>query len=157
MEKLYQLHLSDEISKEGCSAPSQPARLRHAPSSLRLRLPTAQAQLDALRIHRLSHESVVADARHLYKRWPSLSESEKRTIIEAITKKITVGTDTVEIELHYAPDQPPGEEGEGPEEEGEGDENHAPSAGYPASRNSEKKGTQRSAKLQAFGFVRGWM
>lgn len=143
MDKLYQLYLGDHIGKDAFGDRNRPLEARS--KALEQEIPSAQAALDVLRIHHLSHDAVVADARHLHKRWPDLTSSEKRTIVEAITKRITVGTDTVEIDLHYAPDRPPGEEGEGLDEEGEGRNSAIPSADYAASRNSEKKGTLESA------------
>lgn len=142
MDRVYQLYVAEEISKEGFGTRYRPLEERAA--ALDEELPAAQAALDVLRIQRLSHDAVLADARNLYERWPELSFEEKRAIVEAITKRITIGEDTVDIELHYAPDEPPGEEGE---------RGNSPirSTGYAASRNSDKKGSQ------LLGLVRGPM
>ncbi|MBL6936194.1 MAG: recombinase family protein [Alphaproteobacteria bacterium] len=136
MDKVYQLYLADEISKDGFGNRYRP--LEERAKALENELPTAQAALDVLRIHHLSHDTVVREARDLHARWPELSHSEKRAIVEAITRRITIGTDTVEIDLHYAPDKPP-------REEGEGGNSLASSSAYAASRNSDKKGTFQSA------------
>lgn len=130
MDKVYALYLDDKISGEGFASRYRP--LEERSKTLESELPEAQAALDVLRIHGLAHETVLADARDLHARWPDLSKAEKRSIIEAITRRITVGTDTVEIDLHYAPDKPP-------REEGEGEKSHARSAASAASRNTDKK------------------
>jgi site-specific DNA recombinase len=69
-------------------------------------IPAAKAELDVMRIGRLSEEEIILVARDLYDRWPKLPEEEKRRIIEAITEKIIVGKDEVEINLCYAPPVP---------------------------------------------------
>ena len=66
-------------------------------------IPKAQAELDAMRITQLSQTSVVTEAQDLFTRWPTLPFPERRRIVEAITERITVGEDDIEIDLYYAP------------------------------------------------------
>jgi len=43
------------------------------------------------------------EAKDLYNRWPKMPFEEKRTIIEVITEKITVGKEDISINLTYIP------------------------------------------------------
>ena len=63
-------------------------------------IPAAQAELDVMKISQLSEEEIILGAKDLYERWPKLPDEEKRRIIEAITEKIIVGKDEVEINLY---------------------------------------------------------
>ncbi|HWD26657.1 MAG TPA: recombinase family protein [Rhizomicrobium sp.] len=104
MDKVYQLYLGDQITKEGFGDRYRP--LEERAGALDDELPATQAALDLLRINHLAHGTMVADARDLHERWPQLSMEEKRAIIEAITKRIVIGKETVEIDLYYAPARP---------------------------------------------------
>ena len=101
MDKLYDLYMSDGITKERFAE-------KHHPLSERLeqvenQLPELQAELDVMKIHYLSSDEILSEARDLYGRWGNLSPEEKRTIVEAITESIIVGGDEISIQLHYLP------------------------------------------------------
>ena len=70
-------------------------------------IPALQAELDVMKINQLSEEEIILGARYLYERWPKLPDEEKRHIIEAITEKIIIGKDEIDINLYYAPPAPP--------------------------------------------------
>jgi site-specific DNA recombinase len=77
---------------------------RHRPLSerraqLENELPRLQAELDVLRISTLSQEAALEDARDLANRWPGMAAEERRQIVEAITDRIVVGSEDVEINL----------------------------------------------------------
>lgn len=101
MEKLYDLYQAGAIDKQGFGAKYHP--LAERSRQLDDEIPRAQAELDVLRIAHLSQEEVVSEARNLFSRWPTLPEDERRRIVEAITERITVGKDDIEIDLYYAP------------------------------------------------------
>src|SRR4051812_41043451 len=76
----------------------------HKPLEDRLRqlqaeLPRLQAECDHLKIHDLSADQVVQEARALYIRWPSLRIEEKQTIVRSIAERITIGKDEIEIKF----------------------------------------------------------
>ncbi len=100
-DKLYDLYQSEMIDKQGFGIKYQPLAERQR--QLDEEIPQAQASLDILKISHLSQEEIVADARDLYTRWPNLPIDEKRQIVEAITERIVVGQNEVEINLFYAP------------------------------------------------------
>ena len=101
VDKLYDLYQSGMIDKHGFGAKYHPLAERQR--QLDEELPQVQANLDVLKISHLSQEEVIADARDLYTRWPTLPGEEKRRIVEAITERIVVGNGEVEINLYYSP------------------------------------------------------
>lgn len=105
IDKLHDLYQSGMIDKHGFGAKYHPWADRFR--QLDDEIPAAQAELDVMKISHLSEEEIVLGARDLYERWPKLPDEEKRRIIEAITEKIIVGKDEVEINLYYAPPAPP--------------------------------------------------
>lgn len=104
IEKLHDLYQSGMIDKHGFGAKYHPwaDRLRQLDDEI----PAVQAGLDVMKISQLSEEEIILGAKDLYERWPTLPDEEKRQIIEAITEKIIVGKDEVEINLYYAPPAP---------------------------------------------------
>jgi site-specific DNA recombinase len=101
MDKTYRLYLDDGITPEGFAVRYKP--LEERLKQLESQLPAERAAEDILKIHRLSSAEILAEARDLHCRWPTLSRDEKRAIIEAITDRITIGKDEITIELQYVP------------------------------------------------------
>jgi site-specific DNA recombinase len=101
MDKLYDLHFSGEIPKEGFGAKYQPLdeRLRQIEAE-RLDL---QVQIDVGKIAKVNRDHMLSEARALHTRWPELSLENKRDIVQAITEEIIVGKEEVDIRLQYAP------------------------------------------------------
>ncbi len=100
-EQVYQLYLAGELSKEDFGRRHRPLSERR--SQIEEELPRLQAQLDVLRIGALSRDEAISQAQTLTERWPDLAHEEKRQIIEAITDRIVVGTEEVEIALLQVP------------------------------------------------------
>ena len=107
MEKTYRLYQEEQISPGGFGTRYRPleARLVEIDDSF----PREQASLDVMRVNRLSSGEIVAEARNLHSRWSQLPQDQKRIVVEAITEKIVVGNDSVEIRLHHVPI--PGDDG----------------------------------------------
>ena len=101
VDKLYELHRTSAIDRDDFRERYEPLRARRR--QLDDEIPKTQAELDVLKISHLSQEEIVAEARDLYSRWPSLPAEEKRRIVEAITERIMVGKGEVEINLYYSP------------------------------------------------------
>jgi site-specific DNA recombinase len=99
--KLYALYQSGAIDSRGYGLKYKPLSERLA--QLDDEIPKTQAELDVLKISLHSQEEVMAEARDLFAQWPSLPQEEKRTIIETITERITIGDGDVEITLLYDP------------------------------------------------------
>lgn len=100
-DKLYTLYQSGEIDQRGFGGKYKPLSLRL--QQLDDEIPKTQAEMDVLRIALHSQEEVMAEARDLFARWPSLPPEEKRTIVETITEKIIVGDGDVQIDLLFDP------------------------------------------------------
>jgi predicted ATPase with chaperone activity len=63
-----------------------------------------------MRVGLASHGETLEEARDLWNRWNELSQEDKRSVIEAITERIIVGKEDVEIHLLYLPSGPSGQE-----------------------------------------------
>jgi site-specific DNA recombinase len=97
MDKLYDLYLANQIDKSGFGERYHP--LADRLKQLEQEQPKLQAEVDVMKVQYLSSDQVLSDARDLYTRWPSISFEDKRNIVEAITDRITVGKEEVEIHL----------------------------------------------------------
>lgn len=108
IDRLYDLYDSEAISKSGFGEKYHP--LNERLEQIEDELPALQAQLDVLKIHYLSSDEIISEARDLYARWDTLSRDEKRAIVEAITESIVVGKEEIVINLHYLPSTSEGSE-----------------------------------------------
>ncbi len=101
VEKWLALRVSGEFSKDDFAKVYRPAeqRLRQ----IEKQMPELEAEMDFLKIQYLSNDTIIQEAKDLYSRWPELPFEEKRTIIETITEKIVVNTDSINISLSYTP------------------------------------------------------
>lgn len=101
MRKVYQLFQSDQVSPEGFGKLYKP--LEDQERALASELPKLQGELDALEMHQISADDVIAEATNLHRRWPNFNSEEKRRIIESITEKIVVSGEEIDITLSYMP------------------------------------------------------
>jgi site-specific DNA recombinase len=101
MSELMNLRLDGELSKEVFLKEHKPLEEQYL--QLENQLPELEAEVGFLRIQSLSSETVLEEAKNLYDRWPILSFEEKRTIVEVITEKVTVGKNDIHIALAYSP------------------------------------------------------
>ncbi|WP_374652271.1 recombinase family protein [Dongia sp.] len=99
MDRLYRLYMDEGISKDAFSGKYR--SLEERVKQIDDELPALQAEIDLMKINHLSSEEIINEAKDLYTRWPNLSREERRQIIEAITERITVGKDQVDIDLNY--------------------------------------------------------
>lgn len=144
MDKVYRLYQSDQITADGFGARYRP--LEERLKALEDELPRAQAALDVLRIHHLSEDAALADARDLHTRFPKLSHPEKREVVEAITKRITVSRDGVTIDLKYDP-------AHAPQPNGNSGDSSASSTGYETASKDGQNGPKRSANMRVSGIM----
>lgn len=101
-QAVFDLYLSGALSNDDFGRRHAPITARR--SQLEDELPRLQAELDVLRISATSREEVLEEARDLTTRWGDLPELEKRQIVEAITERIVIGKDDVEIMLLHLPE-----------------------------------------------------
>jgi site-specific DNA recombinase len=100
-ESVFQLYLAKELSKEDFGRRHRPLSERR--TQIENELPRLQAELDILRIGTLSRREALGEARDLTDRWSDLPLQEKRQIVEAITDRIVIGKEDVEITLLHLP------------------------------------------------------
>lgn len=99
MDKTFKLYLSDQLSQDAFALHYRPIEARLV--QLDEELVRLQAELGYLKVNLMSRDEILHQAHGLYDRWPSLSHEEKRTVIEAITERITIGIDEVSLDLYY--------------------------------------------------------
>lgn len=107
-EKLYKqvevqtnLRVEGELSKEEFAKFYKPAeqRLRQ----LEKEMPEIEAEIDFQKIQSLSLDVIIEDGKELHAKWETIPFEEKRTIVEEITNKITIHSDSIDISLAYLP------------------------------------------------------
>jgi len=101
MEKNYRLYQDDKISSDGFGFKYRP--LEDRLKQLGDEVPRLQAEIDFMKIERLSSDEIFREAQDLSTRWPDLTPEDKRKIVENVTERITVGKDEISIDLYYLP------------------------------------------------------
>ncbi len=96
-DRLYQLYQSGQFTPEDYGRRFRPLADRRA--QLEDEIPSLTAQCDVLRIALASELEAFSEAKDLYGHWEELATSEKRAMVEAITDKIVVGKEEIEIQL----------------------------------------------------------
>lgn len=101
INKLYDLYIEDQISKEGFGRKYTP--LEERLNQLENQIPKLQSEIDLLKIKSISSEEILTEAKDLNSRWSTLSRDEQRQIVETITDTITIRDDEIDINFHYLP------------------------------------------------------
>jgi len=101
MDKLTDMRMNNEVTKDWFADKFKPLEQRLF--QITDQLPDLQAEIDFLKIQHRSSDVVLSDATDLYVHWNALDYDAKRTIIETITDKITVGKEDIHIKLSYLP------------------------------------------------------
>ncbi|OYW19624.1 MAG: hypothetical protein B7Z54_03370 [Sphingobacteriales bacterium 12-47-4] len=101
MDEYVELRVNKELTPQEFAAYYNPLKERLA--QYKERVPELEAQIDYLRVQFLSADSVLQNARNLYDSWPTLQFEEKRSIVEVITNKLTIGKSDINISLAYIP------------------------------------------------------
>jgi site-specific DNA recombinase len=101
-QSLFDLYAAKALSTEDFGRRHNPLSVRRA--QVEDELPRLQAELDVLRITAASREEILEEARDLTTRWNDLPEEEKRQVVEAITERIVIGPEDVEISLLHLPE-----------------------------------------------------
>lgn len=100
-EQQMNLRMDGELSKEEFAKFYKPTELQLR--QIEAQIPELEAEIDFLKIQYLSSDTVIQDAKDLYTNWTKLPFEEKRNIVETITEKIVIDTDTINISLSYIP------------------------------------------------------
>jgi len=99
--KTHRLYLADRISVEGFGAIAKPAEARLG--QLQLELPKLEAEVDFLRVNKLSADDVMHEANTMYDQWPTLPTEDKRKVMEALVEKVTIGNGEIDITFSCVP------------------------------------------------------
>jgi site-specific DNA recombinase len=101
MKQTHRLYVEGHITPQGFGDFYKPAEERL--NQLQAELPKLQAEMDLMKVNRISAEDVRAEADSLYQRWPSLPLDDRRKIAEAVCEKIVIGQGEIDITLSYLP------------------------------------------------------
>src|ERR1039458_5906895 len=97
----HQLYLHKQISGDGFRGLYAPAEERM--KQLQAELPKLEAEVDFLKVNKLTADDVLHEANSLHERWPSLPPQDKRKIIEALIEKIVIGNGEIDITFSHLP------------------------------------------------------
>ena len=101
MDELLSMRLSGELSKEIFPIHYKPLEEQYM--QLESQLPELEAEVDFLKIQSLSSDTILEEANDLYNGWNKLEFDDKRSVIETITEKITIGKQDITVALAYMP------------------------------------------------------
>jgi site-specific DNA recombinase len=101
MHQTHQLYLHKQISGDGFRDLYAPAEQRL--NQLVTELPKLEAEVDFLKVNKLSADDVLHEANTLYERWPKLPVPDKRKIVEALIEKIVIGNGEIDITFSHLP------------------------------------------------------
>jgi site-specific DNA recombinase len=105
MDDLLSMRLDGELSKEIFPIHYKPLEEQYI--QLENQLPDLEAEVDFLKIQSLSSDTILEEANDLYNGWKNLEFDAKRSVIETITEKITVGKQDIMVALAYMPTPKP--------------------------------------------------
>lgn len=100
-DRLYQLYQNGQFTAEDYGRRFRPLADRRI--QLEAEIPALQAHCDVLRITLASEVEAFSEARDLYGQWSQLETKEKRSLVEAITDRIVVSKEEIEIQLISLP------------------------------------------------------
>ncbi len=101
MDDLVSMRLAGELSKEIFPVHYKPLEEQYM--QLETQLPDLEAEIDFLKIQSLSSDTIIEEANDLYNGWKNLEFDAKRSVIETITEKITIGKQDITVALAYMP------------------------------------------------------
>jgi site-specific DNA recombinase len=101
MKQTHRLYVEGHITAQGFGDFCKPAEQRL--NQLVAELPKLQAEVDFLKINKLSTDDILHEASTLYDRWPKLPTEDKRKIVECLVEKIVIGDGEIDITLSHCP------------------------------------------------------
>jgi len=101
MDKVYNLYIDDKISANGFKEKYSP--LEEQVKALKNSIEELENDLQFLEISDTQIEKIVSKGKSVAESWSSLSQENKRQVIESITEKIIVSENSIDISFTYAP------------------------------------------------------
>jgi site-specific DNA recombinase len=94
-EQVFALYMAKELDMEDFGPRYRP--LTERLKQIEEELPALQASIDVMKISQLSEAEVRSAATNLYDRWTNLPFEDKRQVVEAITDKIVIAQEDIDI------------------------------------------------------------
>jgi site-specific DNA recombinase len=101
MTRTHRLYIQEQITEQGFGDFYKPAEARL--NQLVAELPKLEAEVDFLKVNKLSAADVLHEANSLDERWPSMPVADKRKIVEALIEKIVIGDGEIDITFSHLP------------------------------------------------------
>ncbi len=101
MTRTHKLYLEEAITAQGFGEFYKPAEKRL--NQLLAELPKLEAEVDFLKVNKLSADDVLHEATSLHERWPTLPTEDKRKIVEALIEKVVIGNGEIDITFSHLP------------------------------------------------------
>jgi site-specific DNA recombinase len=101
LEAKIDMRATGELTKEDFATFYNPVQTQLR--QIDAQIPEVEAEIDFMKIQSLSTGTIIEEAKDLYTNWKALPFEEKRSVIETITERIEIDTDTINISLSYLP------------------------------------------------------
>ncbi|HSY42287.1 MAG TPA: recombinase family protein [Candidatus Acidoferrum sp.] len=101
MTRTHRLYLDGGITTQGFGEFYKPAEERL--NQLRAELPKLEAEVDLLKVNKLSTDDVVHESATLHERWPKIPLDDKRKVVEALIEKLVIGDGAIDITYSCLP------------------------------------------------------
>ena len=101
MARTHRLYVDGQITGQGFGEFYKPAEERL--NQLTAELPKLQAEVDFIKVNKLSADEILNEANTLYDQWPKLPTEDKRKIAESLIEKIVIGENEIDITFSYLP------------------------------------------------------
>jgi site-specific DNA recombinase len=101
MTRTHQLYVEGQITAQGFGQFYKPAEERL--NQLTAALPKLQAEVDFLKVNKVSATEVLHEATTLHDRWPTLPSEDKRKTAEALAEQIVIGEAEIDIKWTWRP------------------------------------------------------
>jgi site-specific DNA recombinase len=101
MTRTHRLYQDGQITSQGFGDFYKPAEERL--NQLRSELPKLEAEVDLLKVNKLSTDDVVHESATLHDRWPSMAPDDRRKVVEALIEKIVIGDGEIDITYSSLP------------------------------------------------------
>lgn len=101
MARTHRLYLEGGITSQGFGEFYKPAEERL--NQLRAELPRLEAEVDLLKVNKLSTEDVTHESATLHERWPSMASDDRRKVVEALIEKVVIGDGEIDITYSCLP------------------------------------------------------
>ena len=101
MKATHRLYLDGQITAQGFGDFYKPAEVRL--NQLLAELPKLEAEVDFLKVNKLSSADILHEANTLHERWSDLPTPDKRMVVEALIEKIVIGDGEIDIAFSHLP------------------------------------------------------